>query len=723
MPLRLLAHRRQPISEPASFPDTGIVMFDPRLERSHLALANRLRAQDVALATIDLLVIRAGPGASTLERIEDDRTLRRLVDGVPVLVLSGSMDAAAREPLLARPSWSAPAPIAVNAHDFRQPELRAMLARSRAIFQRSRCHYLLPSEAVHAEAFIRLADALRDPTDLVRVADWILPLLDERGGLAADTGTLLGLLATVRDEARRRFGWDIPIASLDEYPRAAEAVEVIVDNFAATGWESLVFLISVSSTGRVARLVRARRPDARVVVLCDAVYPADENGLGDETFMRHPVRRWPVDVDRRCPQCASHHALYIDPETYEVRTEPEWRQLGIPHDRVEAEKPFWAAVDRTDAVRLHAQRPLSTGAPEQTRHLGVSIDVALLLADADFRETCLAKLRDEFSSPDVVIVPEHAATAALLELAQEAFGDVAGFAIPLGPLAGAALAAVRDATEVLVMDDVLITGATLFGLRKQIYGVAQARQAHIDVSAFVVVSRPATTDQWLAERQRYMGAAPGGGVRHGLHAAQEILLPPPGADHCPWCRERRLLQRLRPYLDGDAAQAADGRIEWLQKTPLEPPLTPGAAARDALTEGAVFDRRLQATAFAAATSTAQHMRHLLRSQGDPNVIQLVNAELMLTAFFDAAIFGGLLRTFDPREVRDPARDPALAARLGDNDYDLAMLYELAFAAAEGKLPAGPVGARLDAHVGDDADVELLRSLARRADVRVEEAPG
>ena len=54
----------------------------------------------------------------------------------------------------------------------------------------------------------------------------------------------------------------------------------------------------------------------------------------------------------------------------------------------------------------------------------------------------------------------------------------------------------------------------------------------------------------------------------------------------------------------------------------------------------------------------EYMRHALRAEAEPNVIQLVNTELMLSAFFDPAIFGGLLRTFDTRDVRDPARDPA-----------------------------------------------------------------
>src|SRR3954454_19314145 len=115
MPVRLLAHRRRPVSLSTPFEGASVVVFDPRIERSHEALANRLRAQDLALGTVDLLVIRAGPTPRALELVIGDRTLRRFLDGVPVLVLAGSADAAAREPVLTQPSWSPPPPFRVRA--------------------------------------------------------------------------------------------------------------------------------------------------------------------------------------------------------------------------------------------------------------------------------------------------------------------------------------------------------------------------------------------------------------------------------------------------------------------------------------------------------------------------------------------------------------------------------------------------------------------------------
>jgi hypothetical protein len=722
MALRLLAHRRSPVTiESRLGPALGnrnVALFDPRMERSFESAVNRLRMQDLSLAALDLLVLRDSQ-RNAFDDIDGDDVLAAYLEDVPVLALCGSHDPNSPAPTLRAPSWAKPFAEQLEPAEFRGPEIEALLRRSTALHRHERCHYDLPSTAVHAAEFIRLANALQDATDLVRLADWVLPLLGDRYGLAADTGTLVGLLTVVRDEALRRFGWEVPIAALDEYPRGPDAVEALIDNFAVADWTRLVFLISVNSTGGVARDVARREPAAHIVALCEtAIDGAERAEAAAEpgcatVFLEYPVERWTLDAQRRCERCDEFKVLHVHPETYEVTAQLQWTQRGFDSNRVESERPFWAVADRMDAVSLHVDHAMSTGSREEVRHLSISLDVALLLADEDFFARCHTVLKDRYPRPDVVLIPEHASAGALSRLA-EATWDAPVFAVPLGSLKDAARDAVRDARDVLVMDDVVISAQTLFGLRAAIYDVAQEQQHDIRVWGFVVVARPSSADAWHRIKQRYM-AATDDGMKRGLHAAQELLLPPPGVEACPWCRERVMLQRIMPALSGEAEaeRLAGERETFLRRTPLLAPLGVGGVGADFRTEGSMVGDLRPYAAFAAAASLAQHLKDELHRRREVAEIPFFNVELLVSAVFDAAVFGGFLRTFDPLHVRDPTRESELADCLLGKSWSPGMLAELAIGASERKLPVDSVVRCIDEQSGDEHLAAMLRAVATR----------
>jgi hypothetical protein len=723
MALRLLAHRRLPVTIEASLPAVletrNVAVFDPRMERSYEPAVNRLRMQDLSLAALDLLIIRESQH-NALQEIDQDDVLASYLTDIPVLVLCGSHDAESPAPVLRPPAWAVPFDAQLAAVELRGPELEAMLRRSTAIQRQPGCHYALPSTAAHAAQFIRLANALQDATDLLRLADWILPFVGDRVGLAADTGTLLGLLAVVRDEALRRFDWEVPIAALDEYPRGPDAVQALLDNFAITGWESLVFALSVNSTGGVAREVARREPQAQILALCETATDAGERaeaagGEGPtEVFLDYPIARWRLNADRRCDQCPSEELLHVHPETYEVTAQIEWMARGFDQAQIEAEKSFWEIADRAGAVSLHLDHTTSTGAREEVRHLSVSLDIAALLEDSEFSDRCTAVLADCYPRPDLILVPEHGSAAALARLAQSVW-DSPLFTIPLGRIEGDARAALADARDVLVMDDVVISAQTLFGLRTRIYEVAQEGQHDVRVWGFVPLARTSTSEGWDRIRQRYM-AATSEGFKHGLYAAQEILLPPPGVADCPWCRERVLLQRILPTLagDGDAERIALERETRLRRTPLAPPLGLDGVAGETRTDGSMVGDLRPAAAFAFAAALAQHLKDDLSHRRQVAEIPYFNIELLLTAVFDAAVFGGILRTFDPRHVRDPTHEQSLADCLLGKEWEPGMLAELAIGAAEGKLPLDTVLQAIDEQAGDEHNAATLRAIAHRS---------
>lgn len=421
--LRCLAPRRESLLFEEPFGEKMVALFDPRMERSFKTLLNRIRVLDLVFGAVDLIVLR-GSESDFVANVEAEEGLAELLSGTPVAALCGGHDGTKPEIKLVRPSWAGAPSFEVAVEDFREPEMRALLRRGTAVYQQEHIHYQLPSAAVHAEAFIRLADAFRDHTDLVRLADWILPMMSECSGLAADTGSLLGLLTTIRHEALKRFGWNVPIATLDEYPRSAAAVDTALDEFQAAGFQHLVFLISVSSTGSVLNSIRRRQQDATIVTLVETATGESEvcSNAGkqgsDQVFARWPIRRWPLRENVECEECPRRQTIYIDPATYTIRADLEWKPEGLDLERIAVEAPFWTTADRADAVALHVQQPLSAGAHEHTRHLAVRLDVARLLADGDFRRLAREALNQRgIARPDVVIIPAHAATDALAKLA------------------------------------------------------------------------------------------------------------------------------------------------------------------------------------------------------------------------------------------------------------------------------------------------------------------
>lgn len=331
-----------------------------------------------------------------------------------------------------------------------------------------------------------------------------------------------------------------------------------------------------------------------------------------------------------------------------------------------------------------------------------------MLDDDEFAGRARSVL-ETYPRPDLILVPEHATTEALRKLAGTVW-DSPVHAIPLGALTGQARDAVATAAKVLIMDDVVISTQTLFGLRSNVHGVAQEIGRDIALWGFVTVSRPPTRERWQLLRSRYM-VPTDEGMRHCLHCVQELELPPPGTDHCPWCRERRLLQRLLAQLDGSALQRARDRVRELQVTPLRPPLTAGGPTDATATVGAMTGDLRPRAAFAAMAAQGQRLKNQLDRQRAFAEIHYFKLELLLSVIFDAPMFAGMIRTMDARHLRDPTREIDLAAVMEHNEWPAGMLTELAIAASDGKLPRDTVLAYLEGEDGDGT-LELLRAVAQ-----------
>src|SRR5580704_8488242 len=86
-----------------------------------------------------------------------------------------------------------------------------------------------------------------------------------------------------------------------------------------------VFLISVSSSGRLCRLFRKLAPaGSKIAVICrtsDEVLPCEHD------LVTSNVKSWPAGTDGRCERCNTKPRIHVDPKTYELLPHLEWQSV------------------------------------------------------------------------------------------------------------------------------------------------------------------------------------------------------------------------------------------------------------------------------------------------------------------------------------------------------------------------------------------------------------
>lgn len=700
-----LFDEESPATGAEPFAGRRVIVFDPRVERGSRSIGERWRQLDAAKRTADLILIR-GSTQDFQDSVEKDTLLRDTVGGVPLMTLSGGWDPERPGPRLGAPSWTAESEIVPDLDQVRTFELLTLVLESKAIYRERGCHFRLPSSRFHAEAFIRLADALDDHTDLVRVSDWVLPMLDAGTALLGDNGSLLGLLSVIAHEALVRFGWHVAVATLNEYPSDTEVIRTFIDGFRAQDWERLLFLVTVSSSGSIAARVSALEDEIAVVVLCGTDPPGD----GPTCFTRQVIKRWDAGSDQTCEQCTEQHTLEVDPQTYEVRTLIYRNQYGVDIPEAERCAPFWEAVDRSTAVALHTQVPTAAGNPAGTRHLAVALDVAALLGDEWFRDRCLTALRTQ-PAPELVLIPEQHAGAALAELVCDAHdldpSAVAG--VPIGDFDAGLIERLRGCERVLVADEVVITAETMVALRRRVYDVTNGH-GDVEVWGFAAVMRPPSKLELGHVGRPFRGPSSTGGSQARLTSGFLVFLPAPGNEACPWCAERDLLNDRLAGLSGTAASVAQARLTRLRVSGgLEPPLLL-AGDLAARTDGSFFGELHSKAAFAAASSVAQRQKDVFLRERKVNELRVFNVALALEAFYDTVVLAGFLRTFDRRDLRDLTHDAEVDRALGEYQMRPGTLAESALAAVKGKLPPESLTHRLQSSDELGEVAELLLAL-------------
>ncbi len=269
---------------------------------------------------------------------------------------------------------------------------------------------------------------------------------------------------------------------------------------------------------------------------------------------------------------------------------------------------------------------------------------------------------------------------------------------------------VTRSRKILLADDGIVTGQTTLGFKQEIYSIRQSAGLEVDLECFAMLVRPNDPEAHSLIRAPFY-AKDGNHLHYGALA----YLPSEMAD-CPWCRERQLLETLRPKLTEDSQKFVSARIRALEKE-LEVPFLVRSAPRFAhqpLTLGSFFGTLAEKSAFAATSSVAHQLGFQVEEETKQHHVKFIPIPFVLSAFFDAVILAGFFRTLSKRYWYFAGFQRSVVSRLANYPARLACpgnIAELLWAAANGILPTSVVLELVDRNGVEDVGLRALKEIA------------
>ncbi len=385
-------------------------------------------------------------------------------------------------------------------------------------------HFVAPS-GQHCEAFFRLGDALRSKSALDRMAFWIAPAVASADAVVVDNWSI----SAVALRALLLTRHDIPFDCLPSHPAQdrSEAERIIAPLMAHVEKTqgTLLFLVSVTSSGAFAHTVQeiahSLMSPGRVEIM--ALYglagtPEDVERLCTLEF--EPKNYAPEE----CPACQNQKSrpVPLDPSLYYLKSLPEKAvPLRLSHFVDRALTDRFGAIE--GAFSVHRDDRFRT-------HHAFFVDfAALVAADAVLAEECRTAV-EALRGPawDLIITPT-AGTSVLGEMASLMLG-VARLAFDSpAQLSAADKTRLDDARNVLVVDDVLVSGRRIENCVKRLREKPTSPE---QVTILVGLARPPSVQ--ALEGHRVAWASIKGWFFKHVH---RLCLPDWQVAECPWCEE------------------------------------------------------------------------------------------------------------------------------------------------------------------------------------------
>lgn len=411
-------------------------------------------------------------------------------------------------------------------------------------------HFVTPS-GKHTKIFVRIGDAINSFNSMDRISFWLQGIInDDVSGIVIDSPSLLSVVAHVFN----LNGKNIPFTCLSESvvgSRLSNKADSILKKFSTRVGDKgkILILISMSVSGTTEEAIIKRVKTAGIK---NDVFPVSIFSLKDLCIEKICA----LDFDfiwyssqEECAYCKNtiENKIYeIDGKTFfpklsEQKTVFLKKSHVIKTDCKNGIDSFYQKYGKFPGVlRFHYS---DKNDAYNSRHHAFSVHVLSLMKNPDFVDEFKERIRKivtERGSIDLVIHPPHPAAKKIVEIAKsiETFKVIENSS--LDPSIFHDVALLAKSKHILILDDVLITGGRQQGYLQNIRTLL-TDHAHIleHITFFPLITR-ADNPKKLDFLKRSLLLHKWKNHKETLY---DFLLPQWNAEHCPWCKEKKLLSQ------------------------------------------------------------------------------------------------------------------------------------------------------------------------------------
>lgn len=553
-------------------------------------------------------------------------------------------------------------------------------------------HYEGPNGCRY-ESFMRVGTAIQGTETLDAVAFWLQPYLDDSPAVVLDAWTIISVALNLGRYASQTGS---PCAS----PGDVECLGAYDEDMDRLRTRLLAILgraekrppaLLISSVVSMGNLHRQLEALIREVGFADVRSVSLYGPAGSEgTVFCRPGeigRYW--QPDEECPLETPTVPIAASTYLVEVSTEPQRARIREPN--AEQASEFFDRYGGEDFLSVHRDES------DTERHHMIHLDVERLVPHPAFAERLNAELQG-LPALDAILAPRHPAAAALADAAARRLGTelIVADEGDLPSLPDDQCERLRKASRILLVDDVVISGARLLGYRnflRRCGFVSPDRRTEIHL--LVGVAR-------VRDNLKIAGIEDMVDDHNRFHPVETLLLPDWDKPECPWCWELRQLERFGDEVP--LTEKLEERWEMLRNTSRglrDSLFIPWAHDGDdalpvpvwQLGPGSIFRARTEMDLFVAVASALQS----LRAAGDlteryryPLAQALDPAFWLSGRYYDPVIAAAILRATRRHDIRtfqlDPDLQEGVSSRLRNPDD---LRGELVMAAARGHLPIAP----------------------------------
>lgn len=410
-----------------------------------------------------------------------------------------------------------------------------------------RFHYQGPN-GHHYDAILRPGFAMTTNNRLDRISFWLLPTLRGRTNIVVDHWSMLTLAHHAAAYAARAFCTEPNpyIEVVAGYESSDTLTPRLRRAFPTATEDEALFLLSINSSGSMAHdvvlpaLGNAAQKRSVAVALASSSRDGDRkvDALVD---LDEEFHRYEIGDCRRCDEATA--LIPIQKSTYLMKLAAYTQLTAISKEDANLSRDVIEAYKDCGAFSLHRTH-LEAG---DDRHHAFYVDLLPMLTKQRFGKRLLRAvggLND--IEPSVIICPPSKAAQ---ELAKAVAG-LLGLDIPivsdergLTRLSEEQVDRLCEATDILLVDDVVITGRRIEGFRQELISMRRLRglPSDFNLGCLVGVAR-ARDPKALQGCKDFVHHRTG--VNETFVAVETIFLPNWDERQCPWCLEFQALDRL-----------------------------------------------------------------------------------------------------------------------------------------------------------------------------------